>query len=91
MPKAPTKAFVALVTDIGNQLRIRRKKLGISQRRLAGKTGIDRANIAKYEKGQENPTIDLLLRLARAIDADLVVTFAPKPKKTDEVRSKGLP
>ncbi len=90
MPKAPSRALVTLATDVGNQLRIRRKKLGISQRRLAGKTGIDRANIAKYEKGQENPTLDILLRLARAIDADLVVTFVPKPKKPD-VRSKELP
>lgn len=48
------------------------------------KTGIERANIAKYEKGQLNATIETLLKIATAIEADLRVDFVLRPGRADD-------
>jgi transcriptional regulator with XRE-family HTH domain len=70
-------------------LRKLRVAAGISQERLAADAGIDRAYLGGLEREQENPTIDLLDRLAFALDvplAELMVT----PRK-GEKRPEPLP
>jgi len=49
-----------------------RVKRGISQERLAFDTGIDRSYMGGLERGAENPTIDLLDRIAKTLDVPLV-------------------
>lgn len=70
-------------------LRRLRTARGVSQESLAADTGIDRAYISTLETGQGNATVDLLERIARALDVDLVEFFAP-PKPGAE-RPKALP
>ncbi len=65
-----------------NVRRIRVKR-GISQERLAFDTGIDRSYMGGLERGTENPTVDLLERIARTLDVPLVELFL--------VPSKGSP
>ena len=68
-------------------LRRIRVKRGISQERLAYDAEVDRAYVGSLERQTENPTIDLLDRLAATLDTPLAEFFvvpakgasAPKP------------
>jgi transcriptional regulator with XRE-family HTH domain len=52
--------------------RIRRHRLdaGMTQRVLAGEVGVGVPHISKVEADRENPSDDLIVRLAKVFDAD---------------------
>lgn len=52
-------------------LRRLRVARGLSQERLAADSGVDRAFVGGIERQSENPTIDVLDRLARALMVDV--------------------
>ena len=52
--------------EIGNAIRTRRKRIGISQEKLAELATVHRNYIGKIERGEQNMTIDSLVRLADA-------------------------
>jgi transcriptional regulator with XRE-family HTH domain len=58
-----------------NVRRIRVRK-GISQERLAFDSGIDRSYLGGVERATENPTVDLLDRLAVTLEVPLAELFA---------------
>ena len=64
-----------------NVRRIRVKR-GISQERLAYDTGIDRSYMGALERGTENPTIDLLDRIAKTLDVPLAELFVVPSRGT---------
>lgn len=49
-------------------LRRIRVKSGFSQERLAFDSGVDRSYVGGLERGEHNPTIDLLERLAQTLN-----------------------
>jgi len=49
----------------------------ISQRQLAKKAKTTQAVICRIETLQENPSLSLLKRLAKALDSELVINFKP--------------
>jgi ribosome-binding protein aMBF1 (putative translation factor) len=55
----------------------RRTELGLSQRELAELTGTTQSAIARLEGGGRPPRIDTLLRIAAALDCELVVELRP--------------
>ena len=66
--------FFARVAD---QVAARRKELGLSQTELAELCGTTQSAIARLESGGRPPRIDTLLRLAVALDSDLIVELRP--------------
>lgn len=52
--------------------RIKRK---MSQAAIAKKAGTDQANISRLETGASKPSLSLLRRVARALDARLFIRF----------------
>lgn len=53
---------------------------GLSQEKLAADAGVDRAYLGGLERETENPTVDLLDRLAAALSAPLSELFVvPSP------------
>ena len=50
-----------------------RQAQGISQRKLAGATGVHQSEISRIERGVGNPTEDTLARLGRALGATLLL------------------
>jgi transcriptional regulator with XRE-family HTH domain len=56
----------------------RRTELGLTQTALAERAGMQQPAISRIESGGTTPTVPLLKRLARALDADLTIAFAPK-------------
>lgn len=55
-----------------------RKARHISQIELSQKTGIIQADISRIETGKANPTINVLKRLADALDMNLNLSFEDK-------------
>ncbi len=53
---------------IGEVIREYRVKKGISQEVLSGLAGLDRTHYSKIERGQREPTIETLFKIAGALD-----------------------
>jgi len=57
------------LAELGDVIRQRRLKLGLSQEALADASGVDRSHMGKIERGERNVTFLNLLRIAKAIGA----------------------
>jgi transcriptional regulator with XRE-family HTH domain len=68
-------AEARLAFELAEWARTRREELGLSQTAVADRAGMSQPALSKLEAGGTVPTIPLLLRLARALDADLTVGF----------------
>ena len=64
--------------DIAEQVAERRVGMNMSQRELAERTGTTQSAIARLERGGRPPRIDTLLRIAEALDCELVVDLKPR-------------
>ena len=58
-----------------NQVREFRKNMGLSQLELAKSIGVSRQTINMIENNKYNPTLELGLNLAKALDTDLNSLF----------------
>ena len=58
-----------------------RELKGLTQAEVAERAGISRTNISRFESGEYNPTLEMLVKLAAAMDLDILFTL--KPKKND--------
>lgn len=67
-------------TDIVAQYVALRKDLGYTQEDISRATGIARPNIARIESGKYTPTLEVLTKLAGALDMDLEVRFVEREK-----------
>ena len=53
--------------QVGKRIAQLRKEKGLTQEQLSAMTGLDRANIAKIEKGRYNTGIDIIGKLCDAL------------------------
>ena len=58
-----------------NQVKIYRKNMQLSQLDLANQVGVARQTINMIENDKYNPTLDLCLRIAWALESDLNILF----------------
>lgn len=54
-----------------------RKKTGITQKELSERTGISQSDISKFEKGNGNPSLKTLQRLAKGLGMCVKIEFKP--------------
>lgn len=66
---------------IADQVSERRRELGLSQAELADLVATTQSAIARLESGGRPPRIDTLLRIATALDCDLLVELQPRTKQ----------
>ena len=59
--------------DLAKQLVELRRSCGLSQTRLAERSGIPQSEISRIERGVANPTAATLRRLAAVLDANLAI------------------
>ena len=64
--------------NIAGKVADRRVAMNMSQRELAELCGTTQSAIARLERGGRPPRIDTLLRIAEALDCDLVVDLNPR-------------
>jgi predicted transcriptional regulator len=67
--------FFANIADKVSEQRLARK---LSQRELAELCGTTQSAIARLERGGRPPRIDTLLRIAEALECELVVDLVPR-------------
>ncbi|MDT0319380.1 helix-turn-helix domain-containing protein [Streptomyces millisiae] len=67
-----------LARELGQLVFDRRTALGLSQTELAERCVMKQPQISRIEGGGTVPTIPLLRRLARALDAELIIDLTPK-------------
>jgi predicted transcriptional regulator len=63
--------------NIAGKVAARRVAMNMSQRELAELCGTTQSAIARLERGGGPPRIDTLLRIAEALDCELVVDLKP--------------
>ena len=62
--------------DIGKRLRELRKDKGLSLRDIEDRTGLPKAYVSIVENGRTTPTLQMLVRWAKALDVELYQLFA---------------
>lgn len=55
-----------------------RKEKNLTQEELANNMGIKRPNISRFESGQCNPTLDMLVRMADCMELDIEIILINK-------------
>jgi ribosome-binding protein aMBF1 (putative translation factor) len=72
--------------QIADQVAAQRRARGLSQAELAERCGTTQSAIARLESGGRPPRIDTLLRVAAALDCNLLVELRPRSstRKEDE-------
>ncbi len=64
--------------DIADKVAARRVEKNLSQRELAELCGTTQSAIARLERGGRPPRIDTLLRIAEALECELIVDLVPR-------------
>lgn len=67
-----------LAFELGRTIRGMREDRGWSQSTLAAAADMTQSAVARFEAGGTVPSLPVLERLARALDADLVVQVRPR-------------
>ncbi len=73
----------AVDVHVGNRVRIRRMKLGLSQATLAKALGMTFQQVQKYEKGANRISASVLYSISGALDVEPEFFFEglPSPRK----------
>ncbi|MFE6729280.1 helix-turn-helix domain-containing protein [Streptomyces californicus] len=91
---------ISLAFDLGQAVYDRRVALGLSQTELARRAGMTQPQVSKLELGGTVPTVPLLARLARAMEAkfwmelfgsSIRVTFTDLDNDTPEAATPASP
>ncbi|WP_292035578.1 MULTISPECIES: helix-turn-helix domain-containing protein [unclassified Brevundimonas] len=61
--------------QVGANVRRLRKAAGLSQEALADRAGMSMRYLAGLERGEENPTVTYLVKLANALDVSPAAFF----------------
>ncbi|NJQ14237.1 helix-turn-helix transcriptional regulator [Streptomyces bohaiensis] len=67
MPHEIPPWLVAARLDTGRRIREARLHRNLSQEQLADRVGLDRQTISRTEVGATSPRLDVILRIARAL------------------------
>ena len=63
------------LVDLGDQIRILRRKSGWSQEAVAYRAGLDRTYFAGVERGERNPGVLNVVRIAEALSVEVGCLF----------------
>ena len=90
-PLAERKQEVAeeldlLLNRIGLRVLRRRQELGLSQRELAERLGIQRPNVGRIERGEQNLTLGTLCKLAAELGTTVEELIVAEPKSVPAKR-----
>ena len=72
------------------QLVAARLEQGISQAELARRIGTQRSNLSRLESGMQNPTLDMLLKIASALGKDINLSLADKAEPVPSIIAFGF-
>jgi transcriptional regulator with XRE-family HTH domain len=64
-----------VVVTLGKRIRELRQHTGLSQERFAAKASLDRTYYAGIERGERNPSVKQLAKIAAALDVGIATLF----------------
>lgn len=67
---------------LGQEILRHRKRLGLTQEELAGRMGVSRQSVAKWETGQSSPDLDRLVLLRDVLQTGLDDLIPPVPTES---------
>ena len=79
LAKREAAARVKIV--LGETIRARRKKLGLSQEELAHRAGVHPTYLSAIERGERNPALENLCAIAKALGVPLAELFRLRGEK----------
>ena len=59
--------------QFGESVRIYRQQKGLSQEKLAELAGIDRTYVSPIELGKQNPSLEVIYKIAQVLDTPLSI------------------
>jgi transcriptional regulator with XRE-family HTH domain len=76
---------------VGENIRQLRKKRGLSQEQLAFRADINASYMGQVERGEKNPTIDVLSKIANALQTplEILVNVSSSPVLADDLDPEG--
>lgn len=81
MPKTTQSANLSLF--VGQQLRSRRRELGLTQAQVAARLGLSASYMQKLESGKDNLTIGQLEKIVAAYEATVAMVLFPYERLAD--------
>ncbi len=72
-----------IVVILGKRLRELRGRTGLSQEKFAAKAGLDRTYYAGIERGERNPSVKQLAKIATALEVPIGALFAGYEQEQD--------
>ena len=70
----------ALIEAFGQRLRELRTAQGLTQEELATRAGVEAAEVGFYERGEREPGIVMLMRLADGLGCEAMSLLASNPR-----------
>lgn len=67
-----------------------RAEHGLSQRKMAEHLGVHQSDVARMELGEHNPSMERLVRVAKALDLELLIDICPEGKDAKLPRKRAL-
>jgi len=64
-----------IVVILGKRIRALRLRTGLSQEKFAAKAGMDRTYYAGIERGERNPSVKQLAKIAAALEVPIGASF----------------
>jgi transcriptional regulator with XRE-family HTH domain len=75
LPRICNESWLRVARDVlvsfAENLRRRRKELGLSQEQLGARASIQMADISRYESGGRDPRLSTVARLAEALEVSI--------------------
>ncbi len=65
-----------IVVSLGKRIRALRLRTGLSQEKFAAKAGLDRTYYAGIERGERNPSVKQLAKIAAALAVPIAALFS---------------
>ncbi|EAU0154338.1 helix-turn-helix transcriptional regulator [Salmonella enterica subsp. enterica serovar Ruiru] len=86
-PAGSTTFDAKLAQAFGAAVRALRTERGIAQETLANLAGVERSHMGKVERGEHQPTLSLIFKIAKALDYSPAVLMAEAEKELQENNS----
>ena len=77
------RTYADILNPCGRAVRVRRKRLGLSQEQLAEASGLHRTYIGGVERGHRNLTLTAIAHLSAALDVSPAELLAEAERLTD--------